>query len=299
MTDINMKPENLARLVCRPALPMDTRDVMEFTKKIWDGDDYIPMVWDMWLKDEDGLLAAAEKGGRVIGVSKLSKLSAEDWWMEGLRVDPEFERRGIASHLHKYMMETWSRIGGGALRLVTSSKREAVHHLCRKTGFRKTCEFSAYGAPALLESGDKFELVAESEIDQAFELIRNSPVLELSCGLVDQYWSWGKPQRSIIVEALERGLAWWWNDRRGLLLYWEDRHKDQDERYIKLQALACPLEDLVACLQDIRRLCHRLGIPKVEWTASTHEDLTAALLSSGFENLWESTLYLFELDHTS
>jgi GNAT superfamily N-acetyltransferase len=299
MADYWTKSENLARLVCRPALPSDTRDVMEFTKKIWEGGDYVPIVWDMWLKDTHGLLAVAEFGGRVVGISKLSRLSPEDWWMEGLRVDPEFEGRGIASRLHKYMMDTWRRIGGGSLRLVTSSKREVIHHLCWKTGFRKTCEFSAYGAQALEDNEDNFTQVAESDIDQAFELSLTNPVLKQFCGLMDQYWSWGKPQKSIIVEAFERGHAWWWRDRGGLLLYWEDRHNDEEEKYLKIQALACPLEDLAACLQDVRRLTHRLGFPKVEWTASTHQDLTAALQGAGFENLWESTLYLFELEKQS
>jgi GNAT superfamily N-acetyltransferase len=286
------KSENLARVVCRPALPMDTLEVMEFTKKIWEGEDYIPLVWEMWLNDSEGLLAVAENGGRVVGLSKLTRLSPEDWWLEGLRVDPDFEGRGIASHLHNYMLETWLRFGKGALRLVTSSKREPVHHLCRKTGFSKTCEFVSYSALSMDEAGDHFTRVDEKDVDQAFEVIINSPILPLFCGLLDRYWSWSKPQKAVVVEAVQRGHAWWWGEQRGLLLFWED--DEEEEKYIKIQSLACPLEDLQECLQDTRKFTRRLGFQKVEWIASIHHDLIIALQSAGFENKWDMTLFMFE-----
>ena len=34
--------------VCRPALPSDKADVMEFTSFIWEGRDCIKYVWDEW-----------------------------------------------------------------------------------------------------------------------------------------------------------------------------------------------------------------------------------------------------------
>jgi len=50
------------RLVCRPALPKDTPDVLELTRTIWDGHDYLPAVWDDWLRDYDGMLAVRNTG---------------------------------------------------------------------------------------------------------------------------------------------------------------------------------------------------------------------------------------------
>ena len=38
-------------VVCRPALPRDTADVLEFSKFIWNGHDYVKYVWDEWLND--------------------------------------------------------------------------------------------------------------------------------------------------------------------------------------------------------------------------------------------------------
>ncbi len=75
-------------VLCRPARPSDTDDVMALTKTIWDGGDYIPIVWQDWLADRLGLLAVAEWEGRAVGVGKLTCITPESWWMEGLRTDP-------------------------------------------------------------------------------------------------------------------------------------------------------------------------------------------------------------------
>jgi hypothetical protein len=43
------------QVLCRQAVEVD---VIEFCKGIWDGEDYVPSVWEDWLQDPNGLLAA-------------------------------------------------------------------------------------------------------------------------------------------------------------------------------------------------------------------------------------------------
>jgi len=131
-------------LVCRPALPSDTADVLEFTKFIWDGHDYIEYVWKDWLDDPEGLLATAQYGPHAVGIAKVTHLSPGQWWLEGLRVNPNFQGLKIGSHLHEYMDRWWLRRGDGAIRLMTSSERLQVHHLCERTGYTKLGEVAGY-----------------------------------------------------------------------------------------------------------------------------------------------------------
>ena len=131
-------------LVCRPALPSDTDDVLEFTKFIWEGHDYIKYVWHEWLDDPQGLLATAQYGSHAVGIAKITLLSAGQWWLEGLHVDPKFQGLKIGSHLHEYMDRWWLRHGDGILRLMTSSERVQVHHLSERTGYTKTGEVADY-----------------------------------------------------------------------------------------------------------------------------------------------------------
>ncbi len=105
------RPETLRTLVCRPALPADTADVMELTRTIWQGEDYVPAVWAEWLEDCQGWLAVAQYGVHVVGLCKLSRLGAGEWWLQGLRVHPEHEGRGFASRLHDYLMGAWEQAG--------------------------------------------------------------------------------------------------------------------------------------------------------------------------------------------
>ena len=136
-------------VVCRPALPSDKADVIEFTKFIWDGHDYIQYVWDEWLADPEGILAAAEYGGHCVGLAKVSLLAPGQWWLQGLRVDPKFQDLKIGSHLHRYVDEWWLEHGDGVVRLMTGSKRVKVHHMSEKLGYTKILEVKEFETNSL------------------------------------------------------------------------------------------------------------------------------------------------------
>jgi len=114
-------PSNRIKVVCRPARESDTKGVLELTRLIWDGGDYIPSIWKEWLQDKEGRLTVAEWEGRVIGLGKLTRLSPEDWWLEGLRTHPDFEGRGIATQVFYDLLAAWNNEERGKIRLATSS----------------------------------------------------------------------------------------------------------------------------------------------------------------------------------
>ena len=82
-----------------------------------------------------------------MGVFKLTKFQEGEWYLEGLRVHPDFQGKGIASHIHEYVVDTWRRMGSGIIRLVTGSYNVKVHHMCEQTGFKRIAEFIPYRAP--------------------------------------------------------------------------------------------------------------------------------------------------------
>ena len=105
-------------VVCRPALPCDKADVLEFTKFTWDfGRDYIKYVWDDWLADPNGILVSAEYNGHCVGIAKASLSAPGQWWLEGLRIDPNFQGLGIASHIHRYVDDWWLEHGNGTVNI--------------------------------------------------------------------------------------------------------------------------------------------------------------------------------------
>jgi GNAT superfamily N-acetyltransferase len=285
------------KVVCRPAREEDTQDVLELTRTIWEGDDYVPLVWRDWLADTQGRLAVAEYGGRVLGLGKLTRLATGQWWLEGLRTHPDFEGRGIAASLHDYLVNAWLQIGNGILRLATASFRTAVQHLSDRSGFTKVGEFSPFRATALEGDILDFRALEEKQVDSALEILQASPALALSNGLIDLGWEWCAPASELITESARQGEAFWWQGERGLVLTRLDQDDESGDYLLSLQTLACQFEDLAALLQACRGLAKRLDYVSVEWRSPLLPAALRALESAGFERGWDASVYVYAREH--
>jgi GNAT superfamily N-acetyltransferase len=280
-------------VVCRPALAMDKEDVMELCSHIWEGDDYIPLVWDEWLADPDGLLGVAEISGRVAGVFKLTKFKVGEWYMEGLRVHPDYQGKGVASHIHEFVLETWRRMGSGIIRLTTGSYNVKVHRMCEKSGFKRIAEFIPYRAPILMEGTDSFIALKPLEAPDAMEFVVKSKMNELSSGLINLGWVYADPQIKHIERAIKDGHAWWWKGGLGFISIWED---DKDEEHAPgLELIACPVNELGGLLMDYRRLMGAIGYKTAGWTSPNRPEVITAIEKAGFERSWDVSIYIFEL----
>ena len=107
-----------------------------------------PQVWNQWLADREGILAAAEMDGKAVGFGKLTRLASGEWWIEGLRVHPDYQGLKIGSQLFEYLLDQWKERGSGVIRLATSSERVQVHHLCDRLGFRRVESVPSHGRRA-------------------------------------------------------------------------------------------------------------------------------------------------------
>lgn len=283
--------DDLSRVVCRPALMKDTADMLELTSHIWEGNDYLPQVWNEWLADPHGFLAVAEYHGRVVGIAMLECQGMNEWYLAGLRVHPDMEGQGIAGRLHDYILDFWQRqIARGVIRLVTH--RAKVKHLCERTGFKSVCEYTIFVAPGLPEPVGTFSPAAQDQVERILALGSNSPVFEWLGSMYGHGWSWSAPQPKFITQAIEKQHAWLWQDGLGALVIGEDT--DDDGRVPYIAWLGCPVEYLPALLLDYRRLAAVLGYQKASWVASLHPDLQPYLAGAGFKQDWDIALTLFE-----
>lgn len=285
--------DDLDIVVCRPALQKDTEEVLEICSHIWDGGDYIPMVWEDWLADPDGLLGVAEIRGHVVGIFKLTKFDEQEWWMEGLRVHPDAQGRGIAAHIHDYVLETWRRMGKGMIRLATGSYNVKVHQMCARSGFKRIAEFIPFRVTALEGEVDSFRPLVMEEASKAFNFVSGSETLPLSYRLIDLGWVWADPKLKHIQEAIQDGHAWWWRDGLGFISIWEDR--EEDEREPNIQLVACPLDKLVELLNDYRHLMGAMGHKSPGWVAPNNADVISRLEESGFQRSWDVSIFIYEL----
>ncbi len=285
------------RVLLRRAIARDKADVLEFTKFIWEGHDYIPYVWDDWFMDPHGYLVVAEYSGHAVGMGKITRVSRGQWWLEGLRVDPKYQGLKIGPRIHEYLQDWWQAYGGGAIRLMTSWERVEVHHLCERFGWTKVGEVRAHYAPPLPGAPQALQPVQESELDAALRFAQAH--MDYAHGLADLDWQDAAVDEEIVREAWSKGNLFWWRGKpgdgagpAGLVGAWQD---DEDgEPFLGLGFMACDVAALGEMLMEARRLAGQRGLANVYWHAPKRADVEAALEQAGLISRWDGSAYIFE-----
>lgn len=299
------KPFSAGQVICRPAIERDLEEIKEFCKTIWDGHDYVPDVIDDWFHDPQGIFAVAEYEGHTIACSKITRLADGQWWLEGFRVDPNYQGLKVGSLIHHYVDRWWLEHGDGLLRLMTSSKNKSVHHLCEITGFTKLFEVCGYKAEPLAGGADLFTPAASSDKDlqRVVDFASTSPSLAITNCVVDFGWRCVDPIYQGALSDLFPGYSsfeknfFWWRQDKGLLIVWDDFDPDEGKQTMGIGVLACELKDMSALLVDARHLAAEQRRTTVFWLAPIHEQIQAALKQAGFSSDWDNTAYVFEKQH--
>ena len=268
--------------------------MLEFTKFIWEGHDYIKYVWRDWLADPQGLLAAAVYGPHTVGIAKVTLISPGQWWLEGFRVDPNYQGLKIGSHLHEYLDGWWLEHGDGTLRLMTSSERVQVQHLCERTGYSKVGEVWAYTAPAVEGSPQDFELVGAPEVPEAVRF--TSTHLPRPRGLMDLGWRFASPDGETLTRLRREQRLYWWHGRTGLAGFWED--DDEAGRALAISFVACAPGDLTSLLAGIPSLAKQNGYASVLWLAPNDKQIQAEMTSAGYASEWDHAGFLYAKGHS-
>ncbi len=278
-------------LLCRPVRPADKDQAFSFLRRIWEGEDYLPEVWDEWLADPRGLFVAAELEGRVVGLGRLTDLGEGESWLEGLRVHPDLQGRGIATHLHEYLLERWRASPATVVRLATASTREAVHRLCQRTGFVRVANLLDVAAPAA-PGGHGFSPAGPEEVVASFSSWAGTDIGRAFAGLMELHWQWARQTPRRLRTLAAQGMAWSWGQGRGTVV--ATRQTSEEEECLRLHAVAVEAGQLSALLRDTRRLAAELGLTEVRWRAPAEESWVPVLLGAGFEPRWSTALFVFE-----
>lgn len=275
-------------ILCRPALARDTVQALGMVKHIWQGDDYVPQVWDSWLHDESGLLAVAELAGQVVGLGHLADMALGEGWLEGLRVAPQFQGRHFGSHLHDFFVERWLSSNLSVVRLATNRRRVEVHRMCERTGFQRVGEVVFCKASAL--PGQHELRPFKGDPAEPADVLRDRGTCRLTQGLMDLGWEFVRmtPRRFDLGNALR---LWRWRQGAGwLVTNSNDPNSDQE-----LTLAAAFAEDLSSLFLDVRRLAAAQGAVEVHWLAPDNEEILGALGEAGYDSsVDEDTLYVYE-----
>jgi predicted PurR-regulated permease PerM/ribosomal protein S18 acetylase RimI-like enzyme len=275
----------------RPARGSDEKDMLELTAQIWEGHDYTPQVWSEWLADRKGLLVAAEVGKKMVGFGKLSRVGEREWWLEGLRVRPDYQGLKIGSRLTEHLVEEWKKRRGGVLRLATSSERVQVHRLCARLGLRRVGIFRVMAAKPMARGVCRYQPVSEADALEAVALWKKN-LTGKNPELINDGWQWTRFTEERLMEFIQRGGAWWWEDRSALLLTFDSNHDGQPS--LEVSALIAPAGKLTPMLRQLRVLAGRKNAGRAAWVLADTPSITRSAQRAGFASSWDARLWLFE-----
>lgn len=281
-------------LTFRRAVPEDKPAVLAICAQIWEGDDYIPEVWDAWIADPYGQFSVVELDGKVVGLGKLTRLTPSEWWLEGLRVDPAYQGQGIGRFLHEQGVALADRLGKGVLRFATSSANHSVHRFAADTGFAHIGGYVLFKGPAST-SPTAFTPLPESDLDIASHFLEGSERFQAARRLFeDRWWTWQTLTRELLSRYAAQGQLLGWR-RRGRRLSGLALVSDYpNEGRLIVHYADAPGDTLSDLARDLRHLAGERGLELVDWKVFDRPDARAALEAAGYENTWENTLWVFE-----
>ena len=184
-------------VIVREAKPSDKKPLMDFVTKTWGGHDYVPSVWDEWLRDKGGKMFVVEVDGKLVGMNRVRLLKDGTGWLEGVRIHPDFRGKGLASLLGEKSMKYASNLGVSTFRLTSSSRNRAARRQVAKMGFSEVARFDVFRArtKSSLLRGGGVDRLSPSDLSKALRMIRGSEEYRAGKGV---YWD------AFVTRALDR-----------------------------------------------------------------------------------------------
>jgi GNAT superfamily N-acetyltransferase len=197
-------------LKVRKARPSDKTPLMSFIKDVWGGHDYIPHVWDYWIRDKSAKMFVIEADGIPVALNRVRFLGDGSAWFEGARVHPDYRRMGLASMLGDNAMRVAVKNGATVFRLTSGSRNKASHGQVAKMGFGEVTRFSIYEP----EKGRRFHpsiavrTAKRDDIDSVMRSMKESREYRLGRGALWDGFAAMALTRAVVKNALDESSVY-------------------------------------------------------------------------------------------
>lgn len=273
----------------RKARVSDREAVFKFCMKTWSWGDYIPEVWDKWLKEKSGRVFIATIDGVPVGITHLSIDKPHEVWLSGARTDPNYRRMGIATAITKKCLEYAKRKGAKVVRLTTESDNIAAQAVIKKLGFKPTAEFVEMTTENIAEeeNSTNSKWAKETEADIAWNYLQTSESYRKAAGLYTVLFHWFSlekhdlkrfiEQRKAILHLSERG------EIDGLTLIDDATAREWHENTMQTCIMDGDYNAVFDMIKFLKSHCHALDVKKIYGFTCNHKPITTALEKLGFE----------------
>jgi len=268
-------------LVFRPACAKDKPRVLEITAHTWNDGDYIPEVWDNWLADPHGELTVAVDDGVVVALSKLTRVVGDQWWIEGLRVDPERRLRGIGQAMVVYQVAHAKRFGGRVLRYAAGIRNEGSHRIAERTGFHVLTRFVERVADKL-DAPVEAKALTSADLDAVWSIAYDSGLLHTSQGVYVFVWKVYQMTRERLAGHLDAGIVMGVRNEAGRLCAWCLVENDPNWDRLGVTTIFGATDGITQLARAMRAQTAALGKEMVEVMATPHLRVLEALELTGY-----------------
>jgi len=253
------------RIKIRPARPSDKAVVLDFCKHTFGRwGDYMPEVWDQWVKTKGGLFFAATMDDRPVGVGKITVHRPGELWLEGLRVDPKYRGHGIGRIIQDYTWKKAMSLKPRFIRYATGSYNKISQHLGKSKSMKIAAEFDEYAGKLLPAKETVLVPAKPKECGEYLGFFNRDRQAKLWKGLYLDSWSAKTFDQQALDGLIKQKRVYGYYDHRGLagaLVILQSKDK-KFYNYCLVSAL--DPKTFKTVLKEGRKLGHLLGAKKTE-----------------------------------
>jgi GNAT superfamily N-acetyltransferase len=181
----------------RLAKKSDKEVVLKFCINTFDWGDYIDQVWEMWFSESNGALFVAENGisnnkGSAIAFSHASLCPyRRNIWLEGIRVNPDYRRRSVATELIRKMLSYGKRQGAREASAIVSVNNLPSQLMMMKTGFNVISKWIYYCVDKVQEFKNiNARLATFNDMKKVTNYLKQSQIYKSSGKRYVNSWRW-------------------------------------------------------------------------------------------------------------
>jgi GNAT superfamily N-acetyltransferase len=283
-----LRKRKSATVRIRKARPSDKVPILEISKKIWGGHDYLPGVWDDWVADKNARFIVATVNRRTVGCAHASLQDNYVAWLDGVRVHEEYRGLGIAGKLNHALVQ-WARAAGARVaRLSTGSSNRASRNHLEKIGFPVLQTFQRLDTTRGLRVKPAGVTAPRRSAKRLWTWLSTRPNFTENHSMYSDGWTWHPLTRQSLGKLMANGsvLVTTRNNRLTSCCVLVD-----EDRILTMGYVVGEWRDVAKLIRMLRFLRFRKKREKLRAILPLRSPLIRALVRSGFERTAKILVY--------
>lgn len=275
------------RIRVRKARSSDREAVFKICEKTWSWGDYIPKVWDQWLRDKDSRVFVATIDGVPVGITQLSLDKPHEVWLRAARTDPNHRQMGVATAITKKCLQHAKREGAKVARLVTETDNVAAQAVVKKLGFQPVAEFAEMKTENVVQSESKnSKWAGRNEMESLWSYLQESETYRKAAGLYTVLYHWFSLEKGDLERFVEQRKAIVHRkggEIDGLMLIEDAPAREWHANTMQTCYIDGDYNSVYETAKFLQNHCYALGVKKIYGFTPNHKPVTEALEELGFE----------------